>query len=232
MTNLIDLAYIDDLEYAKIILSSGDYFPGFYRFTMGTRKYDQGQMTISGLLKAYFNQPLTYGELMNYPCKRLEELDDRLKGRSDLAVYELLDEKYKSWMLHANEYDLVLLEKHNLKDLEVDTTYFFMGALIRFTKDSILLGYDDYRKTTIETINAPFTFVKDYVSKIYSNFSDLFIPAEVIGTIIIDELVTIDIDIKKLLTTDNSNVVFGSNRDASKNLSMRWAKDICFSEIE
>jgi hypothetical protein len=232
MTNLIDLAYIDDLEYAKMILSSGDYFPGFYRFTMGTRKHDIGQMTISGLIKAYFNQPLTYKDLMSYPCKRLEELDDRLKGRSDLAVYELLDEKYKSWMLHANEYDLVLLEKHNLKDLEVDTTYFFMGALIRFTEDSILLGYDDYRKTTIETIDVPFTFVKDYISKIYSNFSDLFIPAEVIGTIIIDDLVTIDIDVKKLLTTDNSNVVFGSNRDASKNLSMRWAKDICFSEIE
>ena len=140
--------------------------------------------------------------------------------------------KFTTKKTAENEYDLVLLEKHNLKDLEVDTTYFFMGALIRFTEDSILLGYDDYRKTTIETIDVPFTFVKDYVSKIYSNFSDLFIPAEVIGTIIIDELVTIDIDVKKLLTTDNSNVVFGSNRDASKNLSMRWAKDICFSEIE
>ena len=231
MTNLIDLAYIDDVEYAKMILSSGDYFPGFYRFTMGTRKYDSGQMTISGLLKAYFNQPLSYGDLMNYPCKRLNELDDRLKGRSDLAIYELLDEKYKSWMLHANQYDLVLLEKNNLKDLQVDTTYFFMGALIHFTKDSILLGYDDYRKSTVETINVPFIFVKEYVSSIYENFSDLFIPAEAIGTIIINELVSIDLNLEKLLTTDNSNIVFGSNRDVSKDLSMRWAKDICFSEI-
>lgn len=232
MTNLIDLAYIDDLEYAKMILSSGDYFPGFYRFTMGTRKHDIGQMTISGLLKAYFNQPLTYKDVMNYPCKRLNELDDRLKGRSDLAVYELLDEKYKSWMLHANEYDLLLLEKNNLKDLQIDTTYFFMGALIRFTKDSILLGYDDYRKTTTETINVPFEFVKDYISKIYNNFSDLFIPAELVGVIKIDELVSIDLNVEKLLVTDNDNVVFGSNRDVSKDLSMRWAKDICFSEIE
>lgn len=231
MTNLIELAYIDDITYAKMILSSGDYFPGFYRFTMGTRKYDSGQMTISGLIKAYFNQPLTYKELMNYPCKRLEELDDRLKGRSDLAVYELLDEKYKSWMLHANQYDLILLEKNNLKDLEVDTTYFFMGALIRFTKDSILLGYDDYRKTCIETIHVPFSFVKEYVLSIYDNFKDLFIPADVIGVINIDELVSIDLNIDKLMSTDNNNIVFGSNRDVSKNLSMRWAKDICFSEI-
>lgn len=232
MTNLIELAYIDDLEYAKMILSSGDYFPGFYRFTMGTRKYDHGQMTVSGLLKAYFNQPLTYGELMNYPCKRLNELDDRLKGRSDLAVYELLDEKYKSWVLHANQYDLILLEKNNLKDLQIDTTYFFMGALIRFTADSILLGYDDFRQTATETINVPFTFVKGYLSSIYYQFTDLFIPAEVIGTINIDELVTLDVNVEKLLTTSNSNVVFGSNRDVSKDLSMRWAKDICFSEIQ
>lgn len=231
MTNLIDLAYIDDLEYAKIILSSGDYFPGFYRFTMGTRKPDIGQMTVSGLLKAYFNQPLTYGELMNYPCKRLDELNDRLKDRSDLAVYELLNEKYRSWTLHANQYDLILLEKHNLKPLQIDTTYFFMGALIRFTQDSIFLGYDDYRKTTIETIDVPFDFVSEYVTSIYDKFEDLFIPAEVIGSINIDELVTIDLNVEKLLLTDNNNVVFGSNRDAAKNLSMRWAKDICFSEI-
>ena len=83
----------------------------------------------------------------------------------------------------------------------------------------------------IETINVPFTFVKEYISGIYENFSDLFIPAEVIGTIIINELVSIDLNLEKLLITDNSNIVFGSNRDVSKDLSMRWAKDICFSEI-
>jgi len=127
--------------------------------------------------------------------------------------------------------DLILLEKNILKDLQVDTTYFFMGALIHFTKDSILLGYDDYRKSTVETINVPFTFVKEYISSIYENFSDLFIPAEVIGTIMINELVSIDLNLEKLLITDNSNIVFGSNRDVSKDLSMRWAKDICFSEI-
>lgn len=231
MTNLIDLAYINEFGYAKIILASGDYFPGFYRFTMGTRKPDIGQMTISGLLKAYFNQPLTYGQLMNYPCKRLDELNERLKDRSDLAVYELLNEKYRSWTLHADQYDVLLLEKNNLKPLQIDTTYFFMGALIRFTNDSILLGYDDYRKTSIETINVPFDFVNEYVTSIYDKFEDLFIPAEVIGTITIDELVTIDLNIEKLLLTDNNNVVFGSNRGAAKELSMRWAKDICFSEI-
>lgn len=235
-TNLIDLAYnLTPEQYIKIILSSGDYFPGFYRFTMGTRKIEFGQLTINGFIKSYFGQKRTRSDWMKFMSERLNHLDERLKGRSDYAVYELLDKKYKEWVNNSSEYDIVLVETKNKKQLEKDTTYFFMGALIRFTDDFVLLGYDDLRHSSAEIINVKYELVEEIINEMYpDNFSDLFLPAEIVGTLMFDgdvgELITNDIVVEKLLMVNEESVLFASNRNVSKKLSMRWAKDICLSD--
>ena len=53
--DLIKHAYLSSDEFVKWVLSAGDFFPGFYRFTMGDRNEEKGQLTIPGLLDAYFS---------------------------------------------------------------------------------------------------------------------------------------------------------------------------------
>ncbi len=241
--NLFDLAYnLSPEDYAKIILSSGDYFPGFYRFTTPSRTYEPGQMTVGGLIKLYLNQLSTgllrsRDEWFKQAITRLNSLDTRLRSRSDYAVYDLLDKEYRNWVTAANEYDIALVEITNKKEFEKDQTYFFMGAMIRFTDTEILLGYDDFRNTAVERIEIDFQKAKQIVDKIYpSNFSDLFIPARLIGSIDFDEnddgfLDIRDTYLEYLFTVDPKSVVIASNRTKSQHLSMRWAKDIILTEF-
>lgn len=236
MTNLIDLAYNTTPEkYIEIILSSGDYFPGFYRFTMGSRKIESGQLTINGFIKSYFGEKRTRDSWMNFMVHRLKSLDERLKNRSDYAVYEMLDQKYKEWVYNSSEYDIVMVETQNKKQLEKDTTYFFMGALIRFTDDFVLLGYDDFRNDSVEKIPVKYETVENIINRIYeNNFPDLFLPAQIVGVLKFEnglgELISNESIIEKMLMVDEQSVLFASNRDVSKKLSMRWAKDICLSD--
>lgn len=241
--NLFDLAYnLSPKQYAEIILSSGDYFPGFYRFTMGTRKYEPGQLTVSGLIKYYFNQQTTNQyrsrtEWFQKSFERMNSLDGRLKSRSDYSIYELLNNKYKEWIETGSEYDIVVIETHNKKPFVINETYFFMGALIRFTEDNILLGYDDYRDEYIESIPLTFEESSEIINRIYKdNFSDLFLPSKLIGNIIFkDDVGTLNISdelLNHIFTVDPNSVVIASNRTKSKSLSMRWAKDICLTDYE
>ena len=234
--NLIDLAYkLTPEQYFKIILSSGDYFPGFYRFTMGTRKIEPGQLTIQGFIKSYYGEKRSRSDWMKFMMSRFDSLDERLRGRSDYAIYELLDDKYKEWVNNSSEYDIVLVETQNKKQLEKDTTYFFMGALIKFTDECVLLGHDDLRNVTTEKIPVNDSQVENIISEMYSNnFSDLFLPAKIVASLKFvndfGELVSDEENIQNLLLVHDESVLFASNRDVSKNLSMRWAKDICLSD--
>lgn len=242
--DVFDLAYnLSPEDYAKIIISSGDYFPGFYRFTMPSRTYEPNQLTVGGLIKLYLNQ-ITTGrrrsrtEWFRKAMERLAALDDRLKSRSDYAVYRLLDKQYKHWITEANEYDVAIIETSHKKLLEKDQTYFFMGAMVRFTDREILLGYDDFRDVAVERIPVVFEKAEQIVNEIYpSNFVDLFIPARQIGTITFDEKQDGVLDVcesylQYLFTVDANSAVIASNRTKSQKLSMRWAKDIILTEYD
>jgi len=241
--NLFDLAHnLSPKQYAEIILSSGDYFPGFYRFTMGTRTYEHDQMTVSGLIKYYLNQQTTNqyrnrGQWFQKSFERMNSLDERLKSRSDYSVYELLSKKYKDWIDCGDSYDVVVIETHNKKPFLMNETYFYMGALIRFTEENILLGYDDYRDESVETIPINFNESSEIIDRIYKeNFSDLFLPAKIVGNINfvgeMGELKMSDSLFEHTLMVDSNSVVIASNRTKSSELSMRWAKDICLTEYE
>jgi hypothetical protein len=241
--NLFDLAHnLSPKQYAEIILSSGDYFPGFYRFTMGTRTYEPGQMTVSGLVKYYLNQQTTdqcrnRDQWFQKSFERMNSLDERLKNRSDYSVYELLNEKYKDWIDCGDSYDVAVIETYNKKPFVLDETYFFMGALVKFTEENILLGYDDYRGESVEIIPVNFQESSEIINRIYkNNFSDLFLPAKIIGNIDFkDEQGELKLSEKLfeyLLMVDPNSFVIASNRTKSHKLSMRWAKDICLTEYE
>lgn len=239
----IDLAYlatdVTDNEFAHIVLSSGDFFPGFYRFTLGDRNYERGQLSPKGLVSATLsNIQYTRSQWMYITKQRLRSMDERSMERSDYAIHEMLHDKYVEWMVSAKQYDIALIEIDNgPSTIFPETTYFFMGALIRFTRDSFHIGYDMLRDKTTLTIPLQFTEAQEYVSELYQDrVCDLFLPADIVAALSFDDndngsLSATTETLNRLLMCDANSVVIASNRERSKHLPIRWAKDIILTEV-
>ena len=236
---------LTDKEFAKIILSSGDLFPGFYRFTLGTRNHEDGQLSINGLVRVFLSQ-ISIGELYDreewtrYTKIKHDSLDDRNKSRSDYAIYELLDTRYLSWMTTAKTYDIALIEIDNsVEEINTDTTYFFMGSMIRFTESEMLIGYDALRQTSVMSVPIEFGECVEYINSIYtkSQIKDLFLTSDIVASLSFDtedmgSLHMTDSSLERCMTCHPNSVVISSNRDVSAKLPMRWAKDILLSEVD
>lgn len=231
-----------DEEFAKTIISSGDYFPGFYRFTMGNRKEEDGQLTIKGLTSAFFeqtfnNKHFTRSEWTNYSRKRHEALDSRNLSRSDGAVYDLLDVKYLEWMTLAKEYDIAVIEiESETNTIELNTTYFFMGSLIRFSDTSLKVGYDFLRNKSLIDIPVNIHELIDYTHEIYGdNLKDFFLLSDIVASLTFYEdngiLKMTEETIDRAIISEENSVLISSNSDVSSHLPIRWAKDILLSEV-
>ena len=242
----IDLLYlannITDQEFAKLIVSSGDYFPGFYRFTMGDRNHERKQLSLKGLIACYFDQEVnskkyTREQWTTYTKERHHVLDARNSSRSDSWVYEMLDQGYLKWMTEAREYDIALIEIDSGVDrIALDETYFFMGSLIRFEKDSLSLGFDLLRNESVLTIETDTSELIEYTEKMYqSHLKDFFLPADCVASLKMnDNLGTLsmsDKTVARAMTSDSNTVVIASNRNVSKQIPIRWAKDIILTEV-
>lgn len=243
--NLLHLAHnLTDEEYAKVILSSGDYFPGFYRFTMGDRNHEDGQLTVKGLTSRYFeqislNKTYSRADWTWFTKKRLKAQDLRNEAHSDYAIYELLDQTYKEWMLSPTEYDIAVIDIDcGVNELKLDQTYFFMGSLIRLSKGKLLIGYDYLRNSSVIEIPVDTDEIIRYTKQIYTeNHKEFFLPADLVATVKFDSnqqgtIHMTDDSLSRAIISDSNNVVIASNRDVSKNIPIRWAKDILLSDIE
>ena len=234
--DLIKHAYISDEEFVKTILSSGDFFPEFYRFTMGDRNEELGQLTIDGLLAAMFDKPKDRKAWFKFTKHRLSCADTRNRERSDDAVYELINKKYTEWMLNGDTYDIAVIEIDNgVSSIEVDQTYFLMGSLIRFTKDHLLIGYDMLRDTATITVPINFNDIKEYCNTIYGkHLQDFFLPSDVVASVKPDSgrVHMTDETMARAMTSHSNSVLIASNRDVSHDLPIRWAKDILLSDYD
>ena len=242
----IDLLYlannITDQEFAKLVVSSGDYFPGFYRFTMGDRNHERKQLSLKGLLACYFDQEVnskkyTREQWTTYTKERHQFLDARNSSRSDSSVYEMLDQGYLKWMTGAREYDIALIEIDSGVDrIALDETYFFMGSLVRFQNNSLSLGFDLLRNESVLTIDTDTSELIEYTERMYqSHLKDFFLPADCVASLeMVDDTGTLsmsDKTVARAMTSDSNTVVIASNRDVSKQVPIRWAKDIILTEV-
>ena len=242
----IDLLYlannITDQEFAKLVVSSGDYFPGFYRFTMGDRNHERKQLSLKGLLACYFDQEVnskkyTREQWTTYTKERHQFLDARNSSRSDSSVYEMLDQGYLKWMTGAREYDIALIEIDSGVDkIQLDQTYFFMGSLVRFQNNSLSLGFDLLRNESVLTIDTDTSELIEYAERMYqSHLKDFFLPADCVASLeMVDDTGTLsmsDKTVARAMTSDSNTVVIASNRDVSKQVPIRWAKDIILTEV-
>ena len=232
--DLISHAYIQDEEFVKLILSSGDFFPGFYRFTMGDRNEEEGQLTIPGLIASTFGEGRSKEDWLDFTKKRLEQSNIRSRERSDDEVYKLISDKYTNWMFNADKYDIAVIEIDNgVDEIVPDQSYFLMGSLIRFTSTEFSIGYDLLRDTATLRIPIDFNKIKEYCHTIYGdNLKDFFLPADLIATVDVNSGVVdmTEDTIARAMVAHSNSVLIASNHDVAKGLPIRWAKDILLSD--
>lgn len=238
--DLIKHAYIDNDEFVKYLLSSGDWFPGFYRFTMGDRNEEKDQLSISGLIAAYFSgERYTREQWTRHTLHRHTSMDARNKSRSDEGVYQIIDEKYLKWMTQAEVYDIAVFEiDGGPAQIEPYVTYYLMGCMLRFTEDKLLVGYDYLRDEWLLDLDIDFEQVQAYVDRIYGqHVKDFFLPCDVVAALTFDAddvgtLYLTDETLSRFTTSHDNSILYASNRDVSKRIPIRWAKDIILTEVE
>lgn len=241
--DLFHLAHkITDEEFAKVIISSGDFFPGFYRFNIGNRKEEDGQLTVKGLTSAFLeqvtnNKNFSRTDWTSYTKKRHEVLNSRNLSRSDSVVYDLLDKSYFSWMIEAKEYDIALIEiDSEVKEIIQNRTYFFMGSLIRFTDKELQIGFDFLRNQTLIKVPIVVDDLIEYTHKIYgNNLRKLFLPADIVASLKFEDetgiLSMTDSSFLRTVMSAENSILISSNRDVSSNIPIRWAKEIILTEV-
>jgi len=209
---------------------------------MGDRNHERKQLSLKGLIACYFDQEVnskkyTREQWTTYTKERHQFLDARNSSRSDSSVYEMLDQGYLKWMTEAREYDIALIEiDSGVNRIALDETYFFMGSLIRFQKDSLSLGFDLLRNESVLTIKTDTSELIEYTERMYqSHLKDFFLPADCVASLeMVDGTGTLsmsDKTVARAMTSDSNTVVIASNRDVSKQVPIRWAKDIILTEV-
>lgn len=233
MLNVFDIAYQSPSDFAKTVLSSGDYFPGFYRFTMGDRIVDPRQLNVSCLLDCFFNQKkFSQEEWTKFSKENLKMMNDRLEKHSDSSVTSLLSEKYFEWMTEADCYDVAFCELENTdKEFQKNRTYFLMGSLIRVEDSKLKIGYDLLRNESLLEVDIDEDEIVDFVRMSHRmSFKDLFLPCDLVASIKDDVVQMTDETVVRVMS-ESESVLIASNRGASSDLPIRFAKDICLTKV-
>jgi hypothetical protein len=239
--DLSNLAQCSDTDFLKILFSSGDFFPGFYRFSLGTRVVEKHQLTPNSLVTNYIQQEATSTfrtrhEWLKLAQTKIESLDYRNASRNNDEIYQVIDDAYKKWMLTAKIYDIAILDPETkISELELNTTYFFMGSLVRFTETSVKIGFDSLRDQWLYETRVDVNKLIEQIANIYKDdLPILFFPADIVAALSFDDsdlgsIHMTDDTIMRLAFSSGSGILVASNRDTSADLPIRWAKDILLS---
>lgn len=239
---LRDLCFLEDTDMMKIVLSSGDYFPGFYRFTMGTQFIGEESLNLGTLIWLYLYQESTHHYFhredwleLQHEIHDREIASERARNAGNFPhVREMFTERMMNWYTEASGFDLIYLDTTKKIDkFEIEKTYYFMGSLVRFENDHFMIGYNDITKqNTIDLKVGESNFFK-YLNEVYSNeqISDLFIEAEIVAELLFNDcsqLGKINLDDSKidsyLLKSIEGKLLAAPIN--SRDLPMRFAKTI------
>ena len=223
----------DPKDVLLTILSSADSFPGFYRYNLGPRVVRPKQLRLEDISDILLADKAYVRETWLGETKEVYEvLEFRDKMHSELGMIKYMRERYYDWLLLAKKYRLLCLDiypkEESIKD---NTSYFFMGSLIKILENEVHIGEDHITETPLHIFPCDGDEILDWLNKIYSKkINELFLPANEIGELRFDES-----DKSKLYVKEDryhesllfeSPVIFGSNYDRNKDLAIRYAKDI------
>lgn len=190
-----------EIDCLKIILSSADRFPGLYRIsstfksslddeiymkwmnyfeaTYKTKKYQQSWSRSEWLQAQEYFFEIGFGK------------NSRNEERAEDDLKTLLKTKYHEWYNRSQRFCLAVIDNQNpIEEIEIDTTYYMMGSLIRFTTDRVDVGWDNILQESYKSFEFSFKQAQKFINTIYSPsaIGDLFFKAEVVGHLTFDEL--------------------------------------------
>lgn len=245
--SLKSLAYIADIDLLKIILSSADKFPGLYRFN-SSWKLDierENFMNTLSFMQACYNQGRqrwSKAEWLNIH-QRIYALGFGESGRDserlDRDAGELLKQKAIDWVTRSSSFSLAVIDINQpVQEITCDTTYYMMGSLIRFAKDSVEISYNHYQGNSHSRLEVGFEQVQDCIEQMFSpaSISELFFKAEIVGQLDFDEsgfgnLSFNEFEVAQLMTHFSGNAPIFASVNYSEILPIRFAKLVGVSNV-
>lgn len=245
--SLKSLTYLSDLNLLKIILSSADKFPGLYRFN-SSWKIDlerEDFMNTLSFIQACFGQEChrwTKSEWFHIH-HRIYDLGfgefGRDSERADREAGELLKQKSINWVSRANSFSLAVIDINQpVFEICCDTTYYMMGSLIRFTKETVEISYNHHHQTSQTSLKVDFEQVQNCVQQMFSSksLSELFFKAEIVGQLDFDEsgvgnLSYNEAELPNLMTHFSGNAPVFASVNYPDVLPIRFAKLVGVSNV-
>jgi hypothetical protein len=193
--HLKNLAYIEDKNLLKIILSSADNFPGLYRFNSKWKDYksDPDFLRVISFLEASHWSELNHKwsrERWLRAHQKIHNLsfgeNGRNKDRQDSHIGEMLRIKAINWLNKATSISLMAIETEvPVVDVNIGTTYYVMGSLLRFEESEVIISYNDFDGTYYKKLRVSFEEVSAYIRDTFSEktLPLLFFKSEIIGRI-------------------------------------------------
>lgn len=238
---LRDLCYLNDEQLMQIILSSGDYFPGFYRFTLGTQFIGEETLNLSTLVWLYLYQQSTGTTFHKEDWLELQhEIHDR-DIASDQArnagnfphVRDLFEQKMMDWYFNAKGLDIIYMDTESKSDeIKEGQTYYFMGSLINFENSCLRVGHNDLSRESLLELRVSADVFYNYVNATFSKqqISDLFLESEIVAHLSFDETEQGHIEmqeehIDKFMLKNTQGKLLAAPVE-SRDIPMRFAKTI------
>lgn len=242
-----ELAHIDDVDMMKLVLSSGDYFPGFYRYTLGTQKVGDESLGLNTLVWLYFEQKLEgrrhhkedWLELQHEVHDRDVASEKARNAGNFPEVRDTLSESMMSWYFDSKGLDLIYLDtQKKVSSLEKNKTYYFMGSLIRQQDERLSIGHNALTQEESFSLACDPKTTFDYIKSSFTKeqIEDLFLEADIIGRLEFHEdgMGTLNLAeemLDELLIKDSETKIFGAPIESSK-LPIRFAKSIRLSNFK
>jgi hypothetical protein len=243
-----EMAYLDDFNFLKIILSSADNFPGLYRFNSSWR---------SNLEDPSFMKLISYLEACHWTSKgkkwstsewfgiheKVFNMSYGPKGRNetrkDQEIGALLRQKSIDWYQTPHSFSLAVIDVFDAVDsIKMGQTYYMMGSLIKFNCDHVLISYDDLNRSSYLKLSLYYEDVLKYIETVfsYASLEKLFFKSEIVGQLDLNAQNTVDLrydskQIERLLSQYSGNSVLFAAPNYSSPLPIRFAKLIGVSNV-
>jgi hypothetical protein len=244
--DLRDLYNLSNEEMMQMIFSSGDYFPGFYRYTLGTQKVGEESLGLSTMIWLFFEQNMTkkrhhkefWLDLQHEIHDRDVASDSARNARNFPEVRKIFSDKMMDWYFKAEGFDIAYIDTElKVQSFQEDTTYYFMGSLINYSDGKLNIGYNSMTKESALSIDIPFNTIQAYLTDTFTEkqIEDLFLESDIVATLKFTKehegVLEMDEDIiEKLLLKSPDTKVFGSPIE-SRSMPMRYAKCIRFTNF-
>ncbi len=244
---LKDFAYLDDLDFFKIIISSADTFPGLYRFTSSWQapKIDDQFLKLTSFAECCHRTELGQRWERREWLHAHEQVHGlsfgehgRNSERQEKDVGLFLEQRALAWAGQELPISLAYIDTDFLVDeILPEATYYVMGSLIRFATDRTYVAYDEFRREWLYELAVPFDEAHRYIAQVFSpeSLRKLFFRSEILGELAFhgalgDLRFRGDLLQTALAVASPGSLIFGAFRYPHK-LPIQFAKLIGISNV-